>query len=240
MYERFLIGEEYYLKKYTTQADYRRAALWSGRGARDGDDQAQFLLGILYTEGNGVKQNYKKARYWLRKSASQGNAQALFHLGWMYEYGEGVRSERNKADEFYKDAKECSSVAYYHGLGEPLVDFYSGIPLWAHAVAGKDLQPEIDSFEHLVYWEGTGRDKYIVGEMYRLGKGLPQSYQKAVEWYEEAVKMGNPLACYRLGELYYEGMHVARDRQKAREYFCRACEKGLQRGCEKYRMLNEY
>src|SRR5690242_10302441 len=59
--------------------------------AEQGDAGAQFELGLLYYQGNGVTRDYSEAARWLRKADEQGdtlNSAAL--LGTMYYEGRGV------------------------------------------------------------------------------------------------------------------------------------------------------
>jgi len=58
--------------------------------AEQGNSGAQFNLGYMYHEGEGVPQDYKEALKWYRKSAEQGNAKAQNNLGYMYYNGKGV------------------------------------------------------------------------------------------------------------------------------------------------------
>ncbi|MBE0616885.1 MAG: sel1 repeat family protein [Proteobacteria bacterium] len=46
--------------------------------AKQGDAGAQYNLGLLYANGQGVPQNYTEAANWYRKAAEQGNASAQF------------------------------------------------------------------------------------------------------------------------------------------------------------------
>ena len=39
----------------------------------DGDEKAQYFLGLIYYKGKGVPQDYKKALKWYTLSAEQGN-----------------------------------------------------------------------------------------------------------------------------------------------------------------------
>ena len=52
--------------------------------AEQGNVTAQFNLGLMYVQGEGVSQNFKKAVYWCQKAAEQGEAEAQFFLGAMY------------------------------------------------------------------------------------------------------------------------------------------------------------
>ncbi len=58
--------------------------------AEQGNAKAQYNLGIIYLNGEGVPQDYAKAVGWWRKAAEQGHAGAQFNLGFMYYNGRGV------------------------------------------------------------------------------------------------------------------------------------------------------
>ena len=58
--------------------------------AEQGDAYAQFNLGLMYVNGDGVPQDYKEAASWFRKAAEQGGAKAQGNLGIMYGTGQGV------------------------------------------------------------------------------------------------------------------------------------------------------
>ncbi|HHF3601424.1 TPA: tetratricopeptide repeat protein, partial [Haemophilus influenzae] len=61
--------------------------------AEQGDAISQFLLGGMYEEGLGVKQDYFEAVKWYRKAADKGDAAAQFNLGVMYSQGQGVKQD---------------------------------------------------------------------------------------------------------------------------------------------------
>jgi TPR repeat protein len=67
--------------------------------AQEGVAEAQYLVGILYTQGgpgrNSLPQDFPKAVRWFRRAATQGHALAMLDLGRAYVSGEGVR--RNDA-----------------------------------------------------------------------------------------------------------------------------------------------
>ena len=64
-------------------------------------------MGVLYSNGHGVRQDYYKAKEWYKKSAEQGNAKAQFNLGILYEDGLGVRQNLSEAKEWY--GKACDN-----------------------------------------------------------------------------------------------------------------------------------
>ena len=65
------------------------AARWFGLAAEQGDAQAQFNLGNMHSEGQGVPQDYGEAVKWYRRAADQGDPQAQYNLGLWYATGEG-------------------------------------------------------------------------------------------------------------------------------------------------------
>ena len=58
--------------------------------AEQGLSQAQYNLGLMYAEGEGVAQDYQEAVRWYRLAAEQGHASGQFSLGAMYTAGQGV------------------------------------------------------------------------------------------------------------------------------------------------------
>lgn len=75
--------------------------------AEQGDAIAQFLLGGMYEEGRGVKQDDFEAVKWYRKAAEQGDADAQALLGFAYLLGKGVQFNKSLAKEWL--GKACDN-----------------------------------------------------------------------------------------------------------------------------------
>ena len=58
-----------------------------------GNATAQYALGLMYYNGQGVSQDYAAAVSWYRKAADQGDDSAQFNLGAMYDNGRGVAQD---------------------------------------------------------------------------------------------------------------------------------------------------
>ena len=58
--------------------------------ANNGDANAQYELGFLYAQGQGVPRDDAQAASWWRKAADQGADFAQYGLGLMYQFGQGV------------------------------------------------------------------------------------------------------------------------------------------------------
>lgn len=85
--------------------------------AEQGDADAQFYLGAMYSEGNGVLQDYKEALKWFRKGADQGQVSAQFALGEMFAHGKGLVQNDKEAVKWYRLAAEQGLDFAQHDLG---------------------------------------------------------------------------------------------------------------------------
>ena len=68
--------------------------------------------------------------------------------------------------------------------------------------------------------------QYDLGEMYRIGQGVPQDYKEAVKWYTKAAEQGIAFAQYILGVSYSEGIGVPKDDKEAVKWYTKAAEQG--------------
>lgn len=73
---------------------------------------------------------------------------------------------------------------------------------------------------------GDATAQFEVAARYMDGRGLPQDYGKAAEWYRKGAAQGLAPAQYRLGSLYEKGQGVGRDLAMARMWYQRAAEQG--------------
>jgi TPR repeat protein len=58
-----------------------------------GDSSAQFNIGLMYHDGQGVPQDFSRAAEWFQRSADQDYAKAQLNLGALYGIGKGVRRD---------------------------------------------------------------------------------------------------------------------------------------------------
>ena len=73
----------------------------------DGDEKAQYFLGLIYYKGKGVPQDFQVTGQLLFKlAAKQGNIGAQKHLGRMYDDGDGVPKDYKKAAQLFRLAAE--------------------------------------------------------------------------------------------------------------------------------------
>ena len=91
--------------------------------ANQGNAHAQFNLGVMYANGEGVPQDDGQAVKWYRLAADQGDAKAQCTLGVMYGTGRGVPKDYVQAAKWSRlaadqgDAKAQSNLGLMYGTG---------------------------------------------------------------------------------------------------------------------------
>lgn len=169
--------------------------------AHQGDALAQFNLGQMYYNGDGVAKDYAEAVNWFRKAAEQGIAMAQNSLGSMYDNGNGVANDYAEAVKWFRKAADQGDAIAQNNLGS----MYSN---------GKGVAKD---YAEAVTWylraaeQGHVRGQVNLGMMYVDGRGVDKDYAEAVKWYREAAEQGDVLAQFNLGLMFYKGNGVARN-----------------------------
>jgi TPR repeat protein len=79
------------------RGDYEKARTDVEFLAHGGEARAQYDLGVMYDQGQGVNQSDAKAMEWYERAAQQGEPRAQYNLGLMYLNGQGVLPDMVKA-----------------------------------------------------------------------------------------------------------------------------------------------
>lgn len=138
--------------------------------AEQGDVEAQYQLGSMYSRGKSVKKNYELAVKWYTAAAEQGFAPALNNLGFAYQSGRGVSVDEKKAAELYsKGAEQGYPMAQYNlgfcyenGIGVE-VDEKKAEELYRKAVAQGNsyAQEKVEILDILAAPEKLKKEKAI-------------------------------------------------------------------------------
>ena len=108
----YLMGE--YNKSYSTM----RSLAESSNHA-----YAQYYVGMMHLNGQGVEQDYKEAGVWFRKASEQSIPQAQFKLGSLYMNGQGLPQDYEFAYSWFRVASihgHKKSIAAISGAREKL------------------------------------------------------------------------------------------------------------------------
>lgn len=111
------LAEIYYLGRDGVEQNYKEAARWYEKLARQGDPRAQTSLGLMYARGYGVEKDLESARKWWSFAAAQNDPGAQYNLGLLYYRGEGVRQDYAQAARWLGEAARRGHVPAQHNLG---------------------------------------------------------------------------------------------------------------------------
>lgn len=150
------------------------------KAARGGHGEAQFYLGMMYQEGDGVDQNSEEALKWLRQAARKKVADAENFLGVMYADGDGVAEDlpeaarwfRLAADRGHPAAQENLGALYMQGRGAP-----------------KDEREGARLFRLAAEQDATSA-QITLAELYLAGLGVSKDPVQAAKWFILAGEAG--------------------------------------------------
>ena len=123
--------------------------------AKQGNAKAQYNLGGMYYNGQGVRKDYAQAVQWYRKAAEQGYAVAQYNLGQMYREGQGVRKDYVEAVKWYRKAAEQGfakaqyNLSLMYAKGEGVRQNYKIAKEWFGKACDNGLQQGCDAYRVL-------------------------------------------------------------------------------------------
>ena len=198
----------------TTRAITLRRTL--AAAAEQGDAEAQFKLGEMYREGQGVPQDDEAAVKWYALAADQGHAKARTNLGWMYKEGRGVRQDDEEAVKWFRlaAAQEYARAQAFLGV------------MYRDGRGVRQDDGEAVKWFRLAAEQGDAIGQFYLGWMYENGYGVPKDDEEAVKWYRLAAEQGNADAQNNLGVMYEKGRGVRQDDEEAVKWYRLAAEQG--------------
>ena len=243
----YRVGEDAYLR-----GDYATALKELEPIAKQGHAGAQFRLGRMYSNGEGVVQDNIEAVKWYRKAAEQNYASAQYKLGWMYENGKGVVQDDNEAVKWYRKSAEQNYALSQNDLGRmyrnskgvvqddvEAVKWYRKAAEQGERYAQSNLgwmyengKGVVQDDNEAVKWyrksaeQNHALSQNDLGWMYENGRGVIQDDVKAVKWYRKAAEQGEKYAQYNLGWMYENGRGIAQDNVEAMKWYRKAAEQG--------------
>lgn len=109
------------------QENYGRAFQFLAKAADAGSVKALLLLGRMYQQGNGVRQDFRRAFVCYRRAADKKDPEGMFMTGCMYYNAEGISPDYAEAFRWFLAAAEKGhilsmqnlSIMYKEGIGVP-------------------------------------------------------------------------------------------------------------------------
>jgi len=202
---------------YGVEKDHKKSFELLKSAVELGCDEACFLLGGHYKQGEGTEVNYEKAVEMYQRVV-EWNKYAQYSLGELYLKGKeyGVNIEENKEYGLELIIKSAGA-----GHEEAIVEI--------ELLARKGEKCVIEKLKELVEAEKDtkGYYSYILGECYKYEEGVEKDLTKAFEYYKSAVELGCDKACLQLGMAYLGGNGTEENHGKAIELLERAVKWSL-------------
>lgn len=85
--------------------------------AERGDVEAQFILGVKFSQGHGSAPDYAQAARWYLQAAEQSHALAQFNLGVMYAQGQGRPSDKAESMLWFDRAAHLGDPGAQYQIG---------------------------------------------------------------------------------------------------------------------------
>ena len=224
------------------------------KAAEAGQDCAQYALGKIYRDGQGVEKDIQKAVALFTLAATKENSFAAFALGKLYLAGDAaLPRDPAAALKWLTYAAELGNQFAQYRLGKLLLKGDDGIPKdvitairWLTAAAkqengyaeyvlalvyltGEDAPKDsVKALSLLKRSAGRGNQfaQYRLGKLLLQGEDAPKDVKAAIRWLTAAAEQGNQYAQYALGKLYLLGKEVPKDRSSAIKWFQLAADQG--------------
>ncbi|MEJ2374554.1 MAG: tetratricopeptide repeat protein [Pseudolabrys sp.] len=103
------------------RGDYATALRLYRPLANRGEPTAQYVMGLMYANDQGVPQSYAAAMNWHKKVAEEGEALGQFSVGVMYLKGLGVRKNYAEAAKWFQKAADQGNAKAQYNLGSMYV-----------------------------------------------------------------------------------------------------------------------
>ena len=177
--------------------------------AQKGNRKAQFMLGNMYYQAIGMKQDYSLALKWFKAAAFHGHIEAQYALGAMYYFGIGVERDYQLALKWFKESARKGYPKAKYKLG---FMYYEG-----HGVQ-QNYKLALKWFKGLAL-QGDFKAQYNLGVMYYFGRGVEQNYKLALKWFKKAADRDHFEAQNALGVMYQNGIGVRQNESLGLKWF---------------------
>ncbi len=219
------------------------------------DKVAQYYLGVMHINGEGVSQDYDLAKKWFEKSAEQDDPDAQNYLGNMYKLGWATGGIKKPAEAFkwymksaeQGNAEGQNNVAMCY-LNSDGIDYDTVEALrYCKLSAEQNFTPALNNLAWM-YANGRCVEKNLTESFnyyiksaqlgdadgqrelamcYWNATGVENNFPEAETWLRLAVQQGDPDAHWFLGMLLFNGLTGPANQQEALDLLYKAVNLGV-------------
>ena len=254
-YRAGIISEDSLIKYVSDGVRVMETFDWASRHQYK-DNMASWILGRAYKLGLGVDRDPVKSKAYYISACKAGNGNAMSGLAHLYEAYPDQENLDSAFYWYEEATKHGYPDAYFYlSQVEIKRNEQKNFPIDTIKVLEyleKGIkQSSLQCITHMasIYFYGYGsiesdkskaynlltllpKDKlnavsnYLLGQMYELGEGTNQSFNKALSYYAQSAEQGNTDAICKLGNFHQLGRGVERNDSLAFCYYNKAANEG--------------
>ena len=205
-------------------------------------DDEQWSLGPTF--GFGRQQSHKATNPTsrtvndLRSRATEGNPEAQYFLGLLMWYGDGVATDRDMAMDFFRRAAKQGHIHAQFNVGLILA-FSAPDPTHSQQDTDKDLHTALNWVSNAAS-EGLSDAHWLLGLMYRDGKGTEKDYDLAFEEFSKAAEAGSARGHFFVGMMHEYGLGTPQNFKDAAKGYRRAAAQADARAIYYLALMHAY
>ena len=207
----------------------RAAALFANAAAR-GNAEAQYYMGLLYRNGDGVEVDQVTAFNWFLASSEGFNIEAQYELSRMYAQGVGTAQNVDEALRWMQSAASDGQVAAMYSLAE---SYDAGAGVGQSDSEALEWYLRAAEGGHILAQRNLGT-RYLQGS-----DGQAPNAAEALRWLQSAAEAGDAGAMNNLAIAYIQGTVLPQDDALAYSYYTDASDRKLARATLALAKMNE-
>ncbi len=234
-----------------TERSVEDALKWYKKGAALNDADSAYAAANMYYKGEDVSSNYSEAVKYYEIAAKSAHLDACDAVGYMYLVGQGCTIDLDKAcgylriaanagkrrsqaclGKLYCITKEPSQAIVWYRKAAEQGDTESAFSLGEMYRLGEGTLP--NNKEALMWYKkaadkGNSSAMEWTGYLYETGDGTDAGvpdYDKALDYYNQAITLNSFLAMERTAILFFNGSNLNRDYSEAFKLFSKAATEG--------------
>ena len=201
---------DYYMDGYIVQKNINYALAWYLVAAHDGSAYAQYLLSVMFTEGEYLPHDVNRSVTYRRLGDSNPNSilgerqlgiRRLQALTQFHDTDSGISWLKRAAIAGDRVAQETLGDVYYD-------DVYT-----------KANQIEAIRWYSMAWNQKSPYAAFNLAMIYQESDVVEKDLPKAFQWMSQSATAGLPAAQYHLGEMYLHGIGVEKDSVLAYVWF---------------------
>ena len=152
--------------------------------AEQGHPHSQFIVGMMYRDGDGTSVDHNEALNWLKKAAQGGVNEAQFNVALAYDFGRGVTKDKQQAFYWYKESAKGGVDLAQNNLAE----------MYREGVDIEKNPEEAARWYKKSAWQNYSPSQLKLGMAYFQGSGVYENHTESYAWILLASEQGLDMA----------------------------------------------